>query len=323
MDYFDVFNGDADGLCALLQLRLAFPREATLVTGVKRDISLLERVPLVRGASVTVLDISLERNRDALLALLNGGARVAYFDHHFAGQIPQHAGLVAHIDGAVDVCTSMLVDRHVGGVQRSWAIAGAFGDNLDEAAQRMAASLALRDAQIEALQDLGQCLNYNAYGEREQDLFVAPAALYQLLLSHRDPFLFIEREPVLDTIRRGRRADLALAMALEPSVACDGGQVFLLPDAPWSRRVRGDFANTLSRRAAGNAYALLTPDGHGDYVVSVRAAPGRPQGADALCRQFPGGGGRVAAAGIDRLAPHRLADFVRAFSQSYCQGHVH
>ncbi|MEJ2533090.1 MAG: DHH family phosphoesterase, partial [Halioglobus sp.] len=40
---FDVFNGDADGICALLQLRKAQPLESTLVTGVKRDINLLSR----------------------------------------------------------------------------------------------------------------------------------------------------------------------------------------------------------------------------------------------------------------------------------------
>lgn len=47
--YYDIFNGDADGICALHQLRLAEPREATLVTGVKRDIRLLEQVAQVRG----------------------------------------------------------------------------------------------------------------------------------------------------------------------------------------------------------------------------------------------------------------------------------
>lgn len=40
----DIFNGDADGICALIQLRLAYPAEAQLVTGVKRDIVLLSRV---------------------------------------------------------------------------------------------------------------------------------------------------------------------------------------------------------------------------------------------------------------------------------------
>ena len=33
---FDVFNGDADGICALQQLRLSRPLASTLVTGVKR-----------------------------------------------------------------------------------------------------------------------------------------------------------------------------------------------------------------------------------------------------------------------------------------------
>mgnify|MGYP007000196212 len=42
--YWDVFNGDADGICALLQLRLAQPKNSQLVTGIKRDIELLDRV---------------------------------------------------------------------------------------------------------------------------------------------------------------------------------------------------------------------------------------------------------------------------------------
>ena len=49
MTHYDVFNGDADGICALQQLRLAEPRDAVLVTGVKRDIALLDRVPARAG----------------------------------------------------------------------------------------------------------------------------------------------------------------------------------------------------------------------------------------------------------------------------------
>lgn len=41
----DVFNGEADCICALLQLRLASPRDPELVTGVKRDIALLKQMP--------------------------------------------------------------------------------------------------------------------------------------------------------------------------------------------------------------------------------------------------------------------------------------
>ena len=50
MTTIDVFNGDADGLCALHQLRLAEPRESVLVTGVKRDIALVERGRARRSA---------------------------------------------------------------------------------------------------------------------------------------------------------------------------------------------------------------------------------------------------------------------------------
>lgn len=43
MRFIDVFNGDADGICSLVQLRLAEPRESELVTGIKRDINLLKK----------------------------------------------------------------------------------------------------------------------------------------------------------------------------------------------------------------------------------------------------------------------------------------
>ena len=39
--HYDVFNGDADGICALLQLRLEEPLVSTRITGIKRDIALL------------------------------------------------------------------------------------------------------------------------------------------------------------------------------------------------------------------------------------------------------------------------------------------
>jgi hypothetical protein len=63
LKYFDVLNGDADGICALQQLRLAEPLasgQSELITGVKRDIQFLKRVKATAGAVVTVLDVSLE-----------------------------------------------------------------------------------------------------------------------------------------------------------------------------------------------------------------------------------------------------------------------
>lgn len=320
MAFFDVFNGDADGLCSLHQLRLAAPREATLITGVKRDIALLQRVPLGRDALVTVLDISLERNRAALTALLEAGAQVEYFDHHDAGDIPCHAGLRAHIDTAADICTSVLVDRHLDGAQRVWAVVGAFGDNMDPVARSLAAALDLPEMQIAALQELGQCLNYNAYGAGEADLFMSPAILYRLLRQYPDPWRFMSEEPILATIREGLAHDLEQAGQTHPYVRCAGGVVYLLPDAPWSRRVHGTWGNRLAQQAPGLAHALLVPDGSGNFVVSVRAPLRDLRGANRLCAAFPGGGGRPAAAGIGRLEPQRLAQFVSEFERFYGRG---
>ena len=78
MAIIDVFNGDADGICALLQLRLDNPQESTLVTGVKRDIKLLSRVEVELGDEVTVLDVSLEKNCSQLERVLSQGAKVFY-----------------------------------------------------------------------------------------------------------------------------------------------------------------------------------------------------------------------------------------------------
>ena len=52
--HFDVFNGDADGICALLQLRQTFPCDSKLVTGVKREIDLLRHVSVNDGDTVSV-----------------------------------------------------------------------------------------------------------------------------------------------------------------------------------------------------------------------------------------------------------------------------
>ena len=163
MTHFDVFNGDADGLCALHQLRLAAPLESDLVSGPKRDIGLLARVPAQRGDVVTVLDVSLAANRDALMAVLDRGASVRWFDHHYAGEIPRHPRLSAHIDPSAGVCTAMLVDRCLDGAHRIWAVVAAFGDNLRSACHRAggparadagaarAASRAGRDAELQRL----------------------------------------------------------------------------------------------------------------------------------------------------------------------------
>ena len=74
MSDIDIFNGDADGICSLIQLRLSEPRASTLITGVKRDISLVDRVDCQAGDRGPGLDVSLDRNRGRVVDVLDVGA---------------------------------------------------------------------------------------------------------------------------------------------------------------------------------------------------------------------------------------------------------
>ncbi|HEY1608817.1 MAG TPA: acetyltransferase [Paraburkholderia sp.] len=317
MAHFDVFNGDADGLCALHQLRLAEPREATLVTGTKHDISLIERIDPQPGDTVTVLDLSFDTNREALEPLLAEGIVVEYFDHHHAGDVPPYTNLRAYIDTTANVCTSVLVDRHLGGRFRRWAVVAAWGDNLSETALALARNLGLSDDETQRLRDLGESMNYNAYGDSVDDLLITPVALYDAIRPYVDPLDFLAAAPVVDQLTECRRADLARANEVAPLAALRWGSVHLLPDEPWARRVRGVFANALANEEPTCAHAVLSTRADGSYTVSVRAPRERPIGADRLCRKFPGGNGRVAAAGIDCLDDDSLTAFVDAFAKEF------
>jgi single-stranded DNA-specific DHH superfamily exonuclease len=284
---------------------------------VKRDIQLLARVDAGAGDTLTVLDISLHENRADLERLLARGARCVYFDHHYAGEPPSHAALEAHIDTAPDVCTSLLVDRFLGGAHRAWAVAAAFGDNLFDAARRAVEPLALPAADVERLRDLGECINYNAYGESPEDLHFHPADLYRRLAPYRDPLAFAREDEAFRRLRDGYAADVARAREVTPAEASAAGALFVLPDAAWSRRVSGVFGNSLAREHPRRAHAVLVPRTDGGYTVSVRAPKANPVGADALCRQFPTGGGRQGAGGINHLPADRLEDFSRAFARTF------
>ena len=314
--HFDVFNGDADGLCSVVQLRLAHRIDSVFVTGPKRDIALLERVHARPGDSVTVLDVSADRNRAALDRLVREGVSVEYFDHHFAGDAPLPPGVVAHIDTSPDVCTGMLVDRHLHGRKRAWAVVAAFGDNLLQAACDLAAPMAMSAGALDALKDLGDALTYNSYSDRIEDALMPPAELARLLIAHVDPLRFIATSPVYAAVDTARRRDIAVARDIAPLHVMPGAMAYVLPDAAWARRVRGIFGNEIANAHPALAHAVITVREDGDYQVSVRAPRASPHGADALCREF-GGNGRAAAAGIGKLPREELPEFVARLAASY------
>ena len=195
---------------------------------------------------------------------------------------------------------------------------GAFGDNLKASARTIAAPLGLTEEQLTLLENLGIYMNYNGYGASLEDLHFAPAELFELVRPYSTPFGFIEEaREAFEKLESGYRQDMAAAAAVTPHRASDKTAVFILPDETWARRVSGVYSNDLANASPGRAHAVLTERPDGTYLVSVRAPLENKQGADELCRRFPTGGGRAAAAGINALPGNQLDPFIEALAASY------
>ncbi|MFA7555930.1 MAG: DHH family phosphoesterase [Spongiibacteraceae bacterium] len=318
MAIIDIFNGDADGICALTQIRNAEPLESTLITGVKRDIQLLDKIEPLAGDKITVLDISLDKNRGGLVKALNAGAEVLYVDHHFAGDIPEHNKLTALINTSADVCTSLLVNKHLKGQFVGWAVVGAFGDNLKRSAEILAKPLGLSSQNLVALENLGIYINYNGYGSDLEDLHFTPEDLYRQVVQYASPLDFIaEGRAVFEKLEHGYQSDMAAAAAVTPEFANDAVAAYVLPNEAWARRVSGVYSNDLANNAPDRGHAVLTAKANGNYLISVRAPMNNKTGADELCRRFATGGGRAAAAGINDLPANELPIFIEQFNQFY------
>ncbi|WP_417879647.1 DHH family phosphoesterase [Vibrio sp.] len=318
--HYDVFNGDADGIIALLQLRLAEPKATQLITGVKRDIQLLSQVVGKRDVtSVTVLDISLQKNLIALNSLLEQKIPTFYCDHHQSGDIPQSPYLTTLINLDAEVCTSLLINLHLKGQFQTWAIAGAFGDNMTKRAMALSHQSGLSSSQVAFLKELGKLINYNGYGASLADLHIAPAKLFQTLLTYSNPFdLQKDTSSVFYQLKVGYEQDLAQLEDIKATFKAEDYEVFLLPNAAWARRISGDFGNQLANHKPDKAFAVLTlNESQTDYTVSVRAPLNRREGADEVCGQFETGGGRRAAAGINKLPLEDLELFIHAMEKRF------
>lgn len=317
MRTIDVANGDADGLCALVQLRLVFPRPAKLITGLKRDIALLMRVEATAGDEVTVLDLSFERNREPLIQLLQRGVSVDYIDHHEPGPLIESELLRATIDTSPNICTCLLVDRIVGGRQSAWAVVGAFGDGLRHEATTLGRSIGLSAVDLAALQELGECLNYNAYGASETEVLIPPRELYRRLMAAVDPLVFARTSPLAQRLAVAKQEDLAHALAWPTGQESAAMTIRELPDQPWARRSIGALGQTLFANDPERAHLVLAPEPGGLRLrASVRAPLTAPQTAHEFCRRF-GGGGRKVAGGIDGITLENLAAVTTEFARTY------
>ncbi|MGR6841144.1 DHH family phosphoesterase [Aliivibrio wodanis] len=315
---YDIFNGDADGIITLLQLRLASPLDSQLVTGVKRDINLVAKIEAKSGDKLTVLDISMEKNMVGLELALSSGAEVFYADHHRAGEIPEHENLSAHIDLDANTCTALIIDHLLDGQFHEWAITAAYGDNLIAKADDLADAAGLSVEQKEQLKELGTLINYNGYGAKVEDLHFDPADLYQALLKYSSPFdVIADKASPFYQLQTAYQSDMDNALAIQALHKSEKLGLFELPNKAWARRISGVYGNLLANQNPDSAHAVLTQNMDGTYMVSLRAPLNNKQGAGEICSSFETGGGREAAAGINALPKESISEFVKVVESKY------
>ncbi|GEM81325.1 DHH family phosphoesterase [Vibrio superstes] len=318
--HYDVFNGDADGICALLQLRLKTPKNSTLITGVKRDIQLLQQVVDQQDVgSVTVLDISMEKNLCALQSLVKRKVDIFYCDHHRTGRAPISPHLKSLLDTSSDVCTSLLINLLLNNSHYLWACVGAFGDNLSEEATALALEHGVAHEDIDFLKQLGTLINYNGYGGSIDDLHFHPKALFESLLKSPNPLRLRDKtDGVYHQLKAGFDRDWNDVKSIQATYSTEHIEIYKLPSQAWARRISGTYGNWLANELPNKAIAVLTANPcDKSYTVSVRSPLVNREGADDVCAQFPKGGGRTGAAGINELPEEMVELFVKKMEEQF------
>lgn len=315
-----IFNGDADGIVAQHIFALVHGRPDRRVTGLKRDIHLLRKLPALTAARLDVFDISLRQNRPELDALLShDGITVDWFDHHDPGEPLAHPRLSLHVNQSPGTCSAVIVDAHLGRKHPVWAALAAYGDNLPVTGDALARAANVSAEDRARLSRAGVLVNYNAYGEDEGDVLYAPASLAERIEPFRSALDFSREESLLAPLQAQFDSDRARCDGLAPAAETPGAAAFLLPDAPWARRFAATWANARVLARPAQALAMLHPNSQGGYVVSLRApreASSAPSAAD-LAKEFPTGGGRRLAAGINQLPPAELEKFLARFAEYF------
>jgi hypothetical protein len=312
-----VFNGDADGLCGQHILFLELGPPVLRVTGLKRDIELLQRVPARASGHVHAMDISLKRNLPALGALLAGGnLKVTWYDHHEPGDPPSHPALELHVNEAPDTCTAAIVNAVRGHRHPLWAALAAFGDNQPGTGSALASAGGASAHEAQLLRRAGALLNYNAYGERPADQLFPAAGLAARMEAYRQALDFCWDGSVFGPLAAQFEADQEGFRSLPAWVDAPRAKAFVVPDAPFARRYAATWANERALERPDEAFAVLHALADGGYRVSLRAPrTGGPSASD-LAAEF-GGGGRKLAAGIDALPEGDLDRFARRFAEYF------
>tara|TARA_Y100001958_G_C21125107_1_gene468064 strand:- start:14 stop:886 length:873 start_codon:yes stop_codon:yes gene_type:complete len=277
------YNGDADGICSMVQWGLVYGIEGHRVTGVKRDIELLERVNPNPDDQIIVMDISLARNHARAVELSSQGFDITWFDHHLAGEPID--GITTNVDTSANVCTARIVEKFLG-VESDWAQVALHGDGLSVHSSKP------------EFKELGELLNYNGYGADLSDLHFHPDDLLLLCLQAKTPQNFMKTQAFM-TLKNGFESDLSNAKNIELN-----NGYYLLPNEAWARRVVGVMAHRINE--SGDGPHVIAIDKGETLQVSIRGI----EGIGELCKMF-GGGGRATAGGIDALPKSEITALMK------------
>ena len=118
-------------------------------------------------------------------------------------------------------------------------------------------------------------------------------------------------------LQAGYEEDLGNARAVAMHSNTDKVCVVNLPDRPWAKRISGTFGNLLAAENKAKAIVVASSNSDGSLTISLRAPKNNPYGAADVCNQFPTGGGREGAAGVNALHATALSQFVEAVSLAY------
>jgi len=315
MSYYDFFNGDADGIISLHQYRMHYPKDSEVFTGVKRDVKLLRHCTDIKNSKLTVFDISLLSNKDYVDTILNNGNTIRWFDHHEPGETELGENFEIFVDADPNCCTNILVDKYVDGLYRPWTICGAYGDNLHEQAQKLNPNFSKEN--LLKLKEIGETLNYNGYGNEESDLTVHPKDVYLDIKDYESPFQYREKSEVYNKIFTQMKSDESELSSSDILHDTETGKVILLPNSKASIRYSGIYSNQQTTENPDKAFAILTLVNDDNYRISIRSPKSNPFGASKLALQFPTGGGREKAAGVNELPKTELHTFIDKFEEVY------
>lgn len=304
-----LFNGDADGILSQHMLYLAGIQPTLRITGMKRDIALLERLPLPFSGDVHVLDISLKTNAKAAQQFLaTEGGHLTWYDHHERVDIPDGPRFKTHIHPTAGQCTALIVNsvhRHAFDL---WATAAAFGDNVTASAEALIRKCEISLGDRNALAELGELVNYNGYGEPE-DAWISPLTMAQKLEGFENPLVFFRESGIFEGLAHQLKTDESQCTSLQPWQSQAKAAIYRVPDTAWARRFGATWMNRLIRLHPDQGFAIFQARRDGGYLVSLRSPQKGPLAhwsAAEFASRYPTGGGRVQAAGINVLPEDQL-----------------